>query len=83
MQFEFATATRIVFGEGSFKRIGSLAREMGSRAFVTCGLDLQRGEAIREALVSVEGGERLIPSSRRAYHGSCLPGNGVGAAGRL
>ena len=54
MQFEFATATRIVFGEGSFKRIGSLTSEMGSKAFVACGLDLQRGEAIREALFSVK-----------------------------
>jgi len=60
MQFEFATATRIVFGEGSFKRIGSLTAEMGSRAFVACGLDLKRGEAIREALFAVNMGSVLF-----------------------
>lgn len=38
MRFEFATATRIVFGRGTFRQVGELARQMGSRALVTSGL---------------------------------------------
>lgn len=34
MNFEFATATRIIFGPGTFKQVGSLAREMGRKALV-------------------------------------------------
>jgi alcohol dehydrogenase class IV len=37
MKFEFATATRILFGVGVFQQIGSLANEMGKTAFVSCG----------------------------------------------
>ena len=77
MQFEFATATRIVFGEGSFKRIGGLTSEMGSRAFVACGLDRQRGEAIREALFSVKLESILFsvqgePSIDLVYQGTAM-----------
>jgi alcohol dehydrogenase class IV len=36
--FEFATATRIIFGSGSISQLGSLASEMGKRAFVVSGL---------------------------------------------
>ncbi len=34
MRFEFATATRIIFGKGTFGEVASLAAEVGSRAFV-------------------------------------------------
>jgi alcohol dehydrogenase class IV len=34
MRFEFATATRIIFGAGVLNEIGKLASEMGSRALV-------------------------------------------------
>jgi alcohol dehydrogenase class IV len=34
MRFEFATATRIIFGAGTLNDIGKLASEMGSRALV-------------------------------------------------
>lgn len=34
MRFEFATATRIIFGAGALNDIGKLAAEMGSRALV-------------------------------------------------
>ncbi len=37
MRFEFATATRIIFGPGTIKEIGPAAREMGHRALVTTG----------------------------------------------
>ena len=34
MQFDFATAGRIVFGAGAAARVGQIASEFGSRAFV-------------------------------------------------
>ena len=44
MVFEFATAGRVVFGQGKLKEIGSIAKEFGRRAlFVTAGT-LQRAE---------------------------------------
>jgi len=42
MQFEFATATRIIFGLGTVKSIGSLADKMGRRAFVITGQSAER-----------------------------------------
>ena len=35
--FEFATATRIIFGQGKLREIVSIAPEFGSRALVVCG----------------------------------------------
>ena len=37
MRFEFATATRILFGEGSVREAAPAAREMGRRAFLVAG----------------------------------------------
>jgi alcohol dehydrogenase class IV len=37
MNFEFATASKIIFGPGSIKKIGSLAGELGRKALVTSG----------------------------------------------
>jgi len=42
MPFEFATATRILFGAGTLAQIGSLAREMGARALVVTGSNPER-----------------------------------------
>jgi alcohol dehydrogenase class IV len=50
MNFEFATATRIVFGAGSLERIGSLVTPMGWRALVTIGLDLDRAQYLLKLL---------------------------------
>jgi alcohol dehydrogenase class IV len=38
MQFEFAIATRIIFGAGQFAKTGQLAADMGKRAFVVAGI---------------------------------------------
>jgi alcohol dehydrogenase class IV len=38
MNFEFATATRIIFGPGKFQETGTLAKSMGTRALVISGL---------------------------------------------
>ena len=50
MRFEFATATRIIFGQGTIQEVASLAAEMGSRAFVVTGRTCQRAEPLLEQL---------------------------------
>ena len=56
MKFEFATATRIIFGPGALREIGPLAGEFGKRALVVTGRDSSRAEkllvALREAGIS-------------------------------
>ncbi len=42
MQFEFATATRIVFGEGARREIAPAAKEMGGRALLVTGKSAAR-----------------------------------------
>jgi len=37
MEFEFATANRIIFGAGVFGQLGALAGDLGRKALVTCG----------------------------------------------
>jgi alcohol dehydrogenase class IV len=46
MRFEFATATRIVFGAGTLREVGPLAREFGPRVLVVTGADARRAEAL-------------------------------------
>jgi len=41
MQFEFATATRIIFGSGRLMDVGPLAAEMGTRALIVMGSVLE------------------------------------------
>lgn len=64
MRFEFATATRIIFGAGTLREVGGLAVEMGHRALVVTGraveragplLDRLSGEGIGVAVFPVEG----------------------------
>ncbi len=42
MRFEFATATRILFGPGTFQEVAPLAAGMGRRAFVVTGHSVER-----------------------------------------
>jgi alcohol dehydrogenase class IV len=46
MNFEFATATRILFGPGKLKEAGSLAKELGRRALVVTGRTPGRAEGL-------------------------------------
>ena len=48
--FDFATATRIIFGAGALREIGPLARQYGSRALVVTGRDPSRAERLLAAL---------------------------------
>lgn len=51
MRFEFATATRIVFGAGSVRDVAPAAREMGRRALVVTGAAADRAAPL---VVSLE-----------------------------
>jgi alcohol dehydrogenase class IV len=42
MRFEFATATKIIFGAGTLREAGAAAKEFGQRALVVTGRDAKR-----------------------------------------
>ena len=46
LSFEFATATRIVFGAGSISQVGVLAKSIGRRALVVVGRDPDRARKV-------------------------------------
>jgi alcohol dehydrogenase class IV len=50
MTFEFATATRIIFGVGASSEVGAHAKEFGHRALVVTGRDTHRAEPLLAAL---------------------------------
>jgi len=50
MRFEFATATRIVFGEGTAATLPELARSFGTRPLVVTGASTARAAALVSAL---------------------------------
>ncbi len=50
MRFEFATATRIIFGEGMAATLPDLARTFGARPFVVTGASGVRARALVSAL---------------------------------
>jgi alcohol dehydrogenase class IV len=55
-RFEFATATRIIFGAGTLREIGPLAAEMGRKALVVTGRTAARAESLLELLAAEEIG---------------------------
>jgi alcohol dehydrogenase class IV len=46
VNFEFATATRIIFGAGKLKEVGGLAREFGKHALVVTGRNRTRAQPL-------------------------------------
>ncbi|HCO93953.1 MAG TPA: alcohol dehydrogenase [Phycisphaerales bacterium] len=50
MRFEFATATRIIFGPGTISEAASLSGEFGKRAFVVTGRTVERAGPLLERL---------------------------------
>lgn len=50
MTFDFATATRIIFGADTFKRVGALASQLGKKALVIGGKNLERLEPLSAQL---------------------------------
>jgi alcohol dehydrogenase class IV len=57
-RFEFATATRIVFGAGSLDEVGPEARAMGRQALVVTGGATERAASLLELLAAQEIGTR-------------------------
>lgn len=53
MQFEFATATRVVFGAGSVARLGEVVAGAGTRALVVTGADPARARPAVAALAGI------------------------------
>lgn len=64
MHFEFATATRIIFGSGTLSQVGSIARDLGSRALIVTGCDTTRADALVRFL-----GSANIESTRFSVSG--------------
>lgn len=50
MRFEFATASRIIFGRGTWKEVAPLASGMGNRALIVTGRNVERAEPLSDAL---------------------------------
>jgi alcohol dehydrogenase class IV len=73
VRFEFATATRIVFGPGALAELGPLAASLGSRALLVSGRTPARGQAARERLEAASigtvafgvAGEPTVDDARR------------------
>jgi len=53
MRFEFATATRILFGPGTLREIAPAASDMGQRALVVTGRNRSRAQGLLDSLTSV------------------------------
>ncbi|CAN5831791.1 iron-containing alcohol dehydrogenase [soil metagenome] len=94
MKFEFATATRIIFGEGVLQEIGPLAATLGARAFVVGGstrarlmplLTLLQAQDIATTIFSVPGEptiELVLAGVQQARAAQCdlVIGMGGGSA---
>jgi len=67
MRFEFATAPRILFGAGTLREVGAIARTMGRRALVVTGRDPGRAGTLLAVLKEHEAPNMVfaLPVSRR------------------
>lgn len=64
MNFEFATATRIIFGAGQLAQLGTLARGGGGRALVVSGARAEYAERVLTLLQDAGGrGTRFVVAS--------------------
>lgn len=94
MQFEFATAARVVFGPGRLREAGAIVRSLGTRALVVTGsrpvraeglLSLLRERGVEAAVFSVAGEPRVdtVREGTAVARGEgcdCVVGFGGGAA---
>src|SRR5207247_935381 len=58
-RFEFATATRIIFGAGTLLEVGLLAKEFGRCALVVTGRDPSRAKRLT-AILNQQGVSSLL-----------------------
>jgi alcohol dehydrogenase class IV len=61
MNFEFATATRIIFGAGVIKQVGQGVKHIGRRALVVTGKDPQRAEKLISNLAASSVSASIFP----------------------
>jgi alcohol dehydrogenase class IV len=61
--FEFATATRIIFGAGAIRKIGEIAKNYGQRALVVTGKNQSRANRLRTELQTAGVGSVLFSVS--------------------
>lgn len=94
MRFEFATATRIVFGPGTLRELGALMKDLGGAVLMVTGsspkraepaLELLRAQGIKSAIFAVPGepSVRTITEGvalARREHCDCVIGFGGGSA---
>jgi alcohol dehydrogenase class IV len=78
MRFEFATATRIIFGEGTVLEVGPLAAEMGRCVFVVTGSTVERAGQLLEQLN--EQGTRCVTFNVAGEPTTTITKAGVGRA---
>lgn len=78
MHFEFATATRIIFGEGKAATLPDLVRSFGARALVVTGASQERAASLAAVLsaetIAVPGEptvELVRAGARRAAEAGC------------
>lgn len=64
MSFEFATATRIIFGSGTLAQAAGVLRELGTRALIITGREAGRAAPLRAFLDGAQ-----LPSSVFSVHG--------------
>jgi alcohol dehydrogenase class IV len=64
MAFEFATATRIIFGTGKSREMGTLARSLGSRALLVSGLSGDLTDPLADMLEKEGIHPRIFPISK-------------------
>ena len=71
MKFEFATATRIVFGAGTVKDVGAMAKAFGRRALVVTGRDAKRAGPLLKILreSGVDAAIFSVVGRAGAFHG--------------
>jgi alcohol dehydrogenase class IV len=95
MRFEFATATRIVFGPGALGNAGALIKELGRRALVVTGRTSGRaqpllanlsGQGVHTSVFPVVGEPGIADVERgtsQARQGRCDVVVGIGGGGAL
>jgi alcohol dehydrogenase class IV len=74
MQFEFATANRIVFGAGRLNEVGPIARSYGRRALVTTGQTVSRADRLLKLLAEAGVETEVFPVAGEPTTGAVAQG---------